>query len=120
MKINIILISLFLLLAGGQKSVWNRLPEPGRVDKSAKTADVCEWNGIKLYGKVQFVEGFADIKIQFVDDFPDLDVEFVDAFPDACGKWQVVDAFPDFTVQVVDDFPDLKVRAVSAFPGMKN
>ncbi len=80
--------------------------------------DSCNWNGIELKGKVQFVESFPDIKIQFVDASPDLKVKFVNAFPDDCGEWQVVESFPDFKVQVVDAFPDIKVQVVDAFPGM--
>ncbi len=79
----------------------------------------CEWKGIKLYGKVQFVDAFPDIKVQFVDAFPDIKVQFVDAFPNDCGKWQEVTAFPDFKVQVVTAFPDIKVQKVTAFPGVR-
>ena len=78
----------------------------------------CEWEGIKLHGKVQFVTSFPDIKIQYVTSFPDINVKFVDSFPDDCGEWQEVSSFPDFKVQVVDAFPDLKVQEVDAFPGM--
>jgi len=78
----------------------------------------CEWKGIKLYGKVQFVESFPDIKIQFVESFPDIKVEFVSSFPDKCGKWQEVSSFPDFKIQVVTSFPDIKVQKVTSFPGM--
>ena len=78
----------------------------------------CEWKGIKLYGKVQFVESFPDIKVQFVSSFPDINVEFVSSFPDKCGKWQEVSSFPDFKIQVVSSFPDLKVKKVTSFPGM--
>ncbi len=78
----------------------------------------CEWNGIKLYGKVQFVESFPDIKIKYVESFPDIKVKFVESFPDDCGKWKVVSSFPDFKVQVVNSFPDLKVKVVESFPGM--
>ena len=78
----------------------------------------CSYNGIPLYGKVKFVDSFADIKVQFVSSFADLKVEFVGSFPDSCGKWQKVDSFPDFTVQVVSSFPDLKVQQVSSFPGL--
>lgn len=67
----------------------------------------CEWKGIKLYGKVQFVESF-----------PDINVEFVSSFPDKCGKWQEVSSFPDFKIQVVSSFPDIKVKKVTSFPGM--
>lgn len=79
----------------------------------------CEFEGIKLHGKVQFVDDFPDFKIQYVKHFPDLNVEFVDNFPNDCGEWQVVDQFPDFKVQVVEHFPDLKVKKVKHFPGME-
>jgi len=78
----------------------------------------CEWKGIKLFGKVQFVNSFPDIKVQFVTSFPDIKVEFVSSFPDKCGKWQEVSSFPDFKIQVVSSFPDLKVQKVTSFPGM--
>jgi len=78
----------------------------------------CEFNGIKLYGKVQFVTSFPDIKIEYVESFPDIKVKFVTSFPDDCGEWQKVESFPDFKVQVVESFPDLKVKKVDSFPGM--
>ncbi len=77
----------------------------------------CEYQGIRLYGKVKFVSSFPDIKIQFVNSFADIHVKFVDHFPDDCGKWQIVESFPDFTVQVVESFPDIKVKVVESFPG---
>ena len=79
----------------------------------------CSWNGIPLYGKVQFVESFPDIKIEVVESFPDLRVQIVESFPDECGKWQVVESFPDFKVQVVESFGDIKVEYVEGFPGME-
>jgi len=82
------------------------------------TSGDCSWNGIPLYGKVQIVDAFPDIKIQVVDAFPDIKIKWVDAFPSSCGKWQKVDAFPDFKIQFVDAFPDLKIKEVDAFPGM--
>jgi len=83
-----------------------------------KSTGSCEYKGIKLYGKVQFVTNFPDIKIEYVTSFPDIKVQFVDNFPDDCGKWQIVENFPDFKVQVVTSFPDLKVKKVTNFPGM--
>lgn len=80
--------------------------------------DDCSFNGIPLYGKVQFVTSFPDIKIQFVESFPDIKVQFVESFPDDCGQWQIVESFPDFTVQVVESFPDIKVETVNSFPGI--
>ncbi len=85
-------------------------------EKSKLSGD-CTFNGIKLYGKVQVVDAFPDIKVEVVDAFPDLKVQVVDAFPEECGKWQFVDAFPDFKVQFVDAFPDIKIQYVDAFPG---
>jgi len=78
----------------------------------------CEWNGINLFGKVEFVTSFADIKIEFVTSFPDIRVKFVDSFADDCGEWEEVTSFPDFKVEVVTSFPDLKVQKVDSFPGM--
>jgi hypothetical protein len=77
----------------------------------------CEYKGIKLYGKVQFVTSFPDIKIQYVKSFPDIKVKWVTSFPDKCGLWQETTSFPAFKVQIVESFPDLKVQIVDSFPG---
>ena len=79
----------------------------------------CSWNNINLYGKVQIVDAFPDIKVQIVDAFPDIKVKWVESFPDDCGKWQKVEAFPDFKIQLVDAFPDIRIENVDAFPGMQ-
>ena len=78
----------------------------------------CTYKGKKLYGKVQVVDFFPDIKVQVVNFFPDLKVQRVDFFPTSCGKWQFVDFFPDIKVQFVDFFPDIKVQFVDFFPGL--
>ncbi len=65
----------------------------------------CTYEGIRLFGRVQVVTGFADINVQKKD-------AFVSAFPDACGEWQLVDSFPDFTVRFVDSFPDITIKEV--------
>ena len=70
-----------------------------------------------IFGKIQIVDHFPDVKIQKVDAFPDIKVEWVEHFPDSPGKWQKVDHFPDFKVQFVDHFPDYKIEEVTAFPG---
>ena len=72
-----------------------------------------------LFGKIQIVKSFPDVKIQVVNSFPDLKVQVVNSFPDKPGKWQFVDSFPDYKVQYVDSFPDIKVQFVKAFPGCK-
>ena len=78
----------------------------------------CSFGGHRLFGKVQFVDSFPDIKVQVVSSFPDLKVQQVTSFPDECGEWQVVDSFPDIKVQLVDSFPDIKIQYVTSFPGV--
>ena len=83
------------------------------IDKKA-----CTYKGKKLYGKIQIVTSFPDIKVQEVTSFPDVKVEKVNSFPDKCGKWQIVTSFPDTKVQIVKSFPDVKVQYVNSFPGV--
>ena len=73
---------------------------------------------ITLYGKVQVVTSFPDIKVQVVNSFPDIKVQLVTSFPDACGKWQYVESAADIKVQFVDAFADIKVQFVESFPGI--
>jgi hypothetical protein len=87
--------------------------EAGSVNKGG-----CTFNGKKLYGKIQVVTAFPDVKVQVVTAFPDVKVQKVTAFPDSCGKWEMVTAFPDTKVQFVDAFPDVKIEYVTAFPGI--
>lgn len=82
-----------------------------------KVGEACTFQDKKLYGKIQIVEHFADLKVQAVDSFPDLKVKVVANFPDDCGEWQLVGNFPNLKVQFVDHFPDLKIQFVESFPG---
>lgn len=81
-------------------------------------SESCTYKDFKLYGKVQVVDSFPDLKVKEVDAFADLHVQRVNAFPDACGKWKIVTAFPDLKVQFVNSFSDLEVKFVDAFPGV--
>jgi hypothetical protein len=78
----------------------------------------CRWNDFPLYGDVQFVESFPDIKVQIVNSFPDLKVKLVESFPDECGEWKIVEYFPDVKVQIVESFPDIRIQYVESFPGI--
>jgi hypothetical protein len=78
----------------------------------------CTFEGHKLFGKIQVVDAFPDVKVMVVSAFPDLKVKMVSAFPDHCGEWQPVDSFPDTKVKFVDAFPDVKIQVVDAFPGV--
>jgi hypothetical protein len=77
----------------------------------------CTFNGKKLYGKIQEVTSFPDVKVQVVTSFPDVKVQKVTSFPDKCGKWQMTTSFPDTKVQFVTSFPDVKIQYVTSFPG---
>jgi len=78
----------------------------------------CTYKDYKLYGKIEVVESFPDIKVQVVESFPDLKVEVVESFPNDCGEWQFVENFPDLKVQFVESFPDVKIQFVESFPGI--
>ena len=84
-----------------------------KLDKSG-----CSFKGKKLYGKIQVVTSFPDVKVQVVTSFPDVKVQNVTSFPDKCGKWQIVTSFPDTKVQFVTSFPDVKIQYVESFPGI--
>ena len=71
----------------------------------------------KIYGRIQYVDAFADYTIEVVSAFPDLKVEVGDAFADSAGEWEIVTAFPDITIQKVDAFGDFMVQYVDDFPG---
>ena len=78
----------------------------------------CYYKGIKLWGKVQFVTSYPDIKIQYVESYPDIKVKYVTSYPDKCGLWHVTESYPDFKVQIVTSYPDLKVKIVDSYPGV--
>jgi hypothetical protein len=75
----------------------------------------CTFNGIALFGRVQYVTNFADITVSETP-FPDLRVR-EGSFADTCGEWEIVDNFPDFTVEIVTSFEDFGIE-YSAFPGI--
>lgn len=56
------------------------------VNAQSKVDANCTYNGIKLHGKVQIVEDFADITVKSIENFADLDVQQVPESLDACGK----------------------------------
>ena len=100
----VIVIPLFTMIA------------PAGADEGLNEED-CKFNEFPLYGDVQVVDSFPDIKVQIVESFPDLKVQVVESFPDDCGQWKFVDSFPDVKVQFVTSFPDIKIKYVESFPG---
>lgn len=71
-----------------------------------------------VYGRIQFVDAFADYDVEVVDCHEDLRVQIVERFPDAPGKWQIVDRFPDYKIRIVSAHPDFRIRYVDRFPGV--
>lgn len=114
----VIAISISFLTSGRVNDVTENQITFSDSIPSENVDENCEFNGMKLYGKIQFVTSFPDIKVQVVESFPDLKVKIVDAFPDDCGKWQIVNSFPDLKVQIVESFPDIKIKFVEVFPGL--
>jgi len=104
--------SLLSLLAVGGVVTSLRADAGGSFNKGQ-----CTFNGKKLYGKIQIVSSFPDVKVQEVSSFPDVKVKKVTSFPDKCGEWQFVTSFPDTKVQFVSSFPDVKIKYVTSFPG---
>jgi len=101
-----------LCVAGGSAAAHT--DKGGPFDKKA-----CSYKGFPLYGDIQVVESFPDIKVQLVESFADIHVETVESFPSSCGKWRFVKSFPDVKIQYVTSFPDIKIKKVTSFPGMQ-
>ena len=94
------------------------LGEPRQETNADIDPENCTYKEYKLYGKIEIVESFPDIKVQVVESFPDLKVEVVESFPNDCGEWKFVENFPDLKVQFVESFPDIKIQFVESFPGI--
>jgi len=98
-------------------TVAGTLAVDGAARKSPVAAD-CSVNGHALYGRIQIVDAFPDVKVQRVKHFEDLRVQLVSAFADRCGRWQLVAHHADTKVQWVEQFADVKIRYVESFPGV--
>ena len=108
-----------LLLAGFGPMAAGAADGADKGETRGLNKDACTFNGFPLYGNIQIVESFPDLKVQVVDSFADLHVEIVTSFPDKCGQWQMVNTFPDVKIQYVESFPDVKIKFVDSFPGMR-
>lgn len=84
---------------------------------SPAQSDDCVINGYKLYGRIEFVTEFEDIRVKLVDEFADLDVKKVNYTADQCGEWQVVEDLPELKVKIVNSGEDIRVRFVNEFEG---
>jgi len=73
-----------------------------------------------VYGRIQYVTAFPDVKVKVVRSFADLRVQVVKAFANSPGEWEIVDSFPDFKVEVVESFEDFTIEYVNAFPGVRD
>ncbi len=97
---------------------------PQHINSKAQLATLpqenCQFNGKKLYGKIQFVEfeNQADITVQIVNSFPDLKVKFVENFASQCGEWQIVEHNANLKVYIAQTGADIKIQPVINFPGL--
>lgn len=73
----------------------------------------------KVFGRIQYVTKFADVKVKVVESFGDVRVQLVSSFADSAGKWEIVDSMADFKVEIVDSFEDFTIQYVDAFPGVR-
>lgn len=111
------LISIFLVIVS-----FHKKEESSTHKDYLEIFDSCEFEGKKLYGKIQLVEypSQADIKVKIVNAFPDLRVRFVENFANECGEWQIVENNADLKVYITENFPDIKIQPVTSFPGLPN
>ncbi len=109
---NCIILILFVLADSNALNVFSIINEP--------STENCTCKGYELYGRIQFVESFPDLKVQIVSSFPDLKVKVIDRNPSRCGEWRIVDKFPDLKVKIVNSFPDIRIQYVQSFPGKIN
>lgn len=105
-----------ILFSVNNSSTLNSINEVRRYQQPIKGD--CHCKGYRLYGRIQIVDSFSDIKVQIVNSFPDLKVKVVDSSPNKCGEWKIVTEFPDLKVQFVNSFPDIKIQYVQSFPGL--
>lgn len=66
----------------------------------------------QVFGRIQVVDHFPDVRVRVVRGIADMEVRVVDALPNRQGRWQFVDHFPDFRVQFVQHHADFTVRLV--------
>jgi hypothetical protein len=71
-----------------------------------------------LYGDIQIVESYPDLRVQIVNSYPDMKIQIVSSYPTECGLVKIVDSYPILRVQIVDSNPDLKVQIVDHYPGI--
>lgn len=73
----------------------------------------------QVFGKIEYVTSFPDVKVKVVKSFGDLRVQEVEAFADSPGEWEIVENFPDFKVEIVNAFEDFTIEYVNSFPGVR-
>lgn len=107
---SLLVLTLFIGLNGSRTGA--ELAEAGLFPSSAPDNEACQ-----VYGKIKFVDNFADYQVKMVEHHEDLRVEYVDNFADEPGKWEVVEHHEDFSIEVVEHHEDFSVKVVDNFPG---
>ncbi|MFB6258885.1 MAG: hypothetical protein ABEH38_09340 [Flavobacteriales bacterium] len=111
-----------LLLSGLSSSKDPRTGSDLRpADKKARAELLPQLNfegkACHVYGKIKFVENFADFEVKFVEHHADLEVKYVDNFADESGEWQIVQFHEDYRIKPVRHHEDFTVKVVENFPG---
>ncbi|MBN1339287.1 MAG: hypothetical protein JXA03_08185 [Bacteroidales bacterium] len=78
----------------------------------------CTFKGKELFGKIQRVTSFADLKVEVVDYNADLEVDTTSSWPSKCGQWKFVQHFPDLKVEFVKYGADLRIKYVNYGAGV--
>lgn len=78
----------------------------------------CTFRGHKLFGHVQYVDSFPDVKVRVVTSLPDFRVQSVSSLATRCGEWIEDNSSFGLRVKRVDSFADLDIKYVTSFPGL--
>ncbi len=114
----LLLLSLVFGLTGAQGPIEGQ--HSGNALRSSLANAIVAEEGSKachVYGKIKFVDNFADYQVEVVDHHEDLRVEYVDNFADDPGKWEIVEHHEDYKIEIVDHHEDFTIKEVDNFPG---
>lgn len=107
---TLLLIALLIGLSGSRTA--SNANQAGVFQLTETEEGPCE-----VFGKIKFVDHFADYKVKIVEHHEDLRVEYVEHFADEPGKWEVVEHHEDYKIEVVEHHEDFSVKMVEHFPG---
>lgn len=78
----------------------------------------CIYKNKKLYGRIQFVDTFPDIRIRIVTSKPNLRVVKKQSNAIQCGEWQIVNFAPSIRIMIDQKHGEIDVQYVDFSPGV--